>query len=235
MMARGVICPPIQSMVVVTSPMADQAPPALAAMTIIDAKNKRSLGLSSSFRISEIITIVVVRLSRIALRKKVTKPTSHIRVACFLVRISEVITSKPLCASITSTIVMAPIRKNTIWAVEETDSLSCCSTRAGLPLNTAYTVHSTPAPTSADADLLTLIGCSNAIAAYAMTKIVAITLGSIWRSILDQSQSILGLTEIQRRQVYLRNLDLDRVWIDGRSGALVMHHHRREYDHKQHQ
>ena len=111
------------------------------------------------------MTIVVVRLSSIALRKKVTIPTSHIRVTCFLVRISEVITSKPLCASITSTIVMAPIRKKTIWAVEETDSLSCCSTRRGLPLHSAYTVQSTPAPTSADADLLILIGCSNAIAA----------------------------------------------------------------------
>ena len=96
MMARGVICPPIQSMVVVTSPIADQAPPALAAITIIDAKNRRSLWLASSFLISEIMTIVVVKLSSIALRKKVTKPTSHINVACFLVRISEVMTSKPL-------------------------------------------------------------------------------------------------------------------------------------------
>ena len=60
------------------------------------------------------MTIVVVKLSSTALRKNVTKPTSHIKVACFFVRISEVITSKPLCASITSTIVIAPIRKNTI-------------------------------------------------------------------------------------------------------------------------
>ena len=71
--------------------------------------------------------MVVVRLSRIALRKNVTKPIIHISVTCFLVRISEVMTSKPLWASITSTIVMAPIRKKTIWAVEATDSLSCLS------------------------------------------------------------------------------------------------------------
>ena len=71
------------------------------------------------------MTIVVVRLSRAALRKKVTKPTSHIRVTCFLVRMTDVITSKPLWASITSTIVIAPIRKKTIWAVEATDSSSC--------------------------------------------------------------------------------------------------------------
>ena len=130
MIASGVICPPIQSIVVVTSPIADQAPPALAAITIIAAKNRRSLWSPSSFLISEIMTIVVVKLSSTALRKKVTKPTSHIRVACFLVRMSEVMTSKPLWASITSTIVMAPIRKNTIWAVEETDSLSCLSINA---------------------------------------------------------------------------------------------------------
>src|SRR6266404_8844884 len=119
MIATGVICPPIQSIVVVTSPIADQAPPALAAITIIAAKNKRSLWLPNSFLISEIITIVVVKLSSTALRKKVRKPTSHIKVTCLLVRISEAITSKPLWASITSTIVMAPIRKNTIWAVED--------------------------------------------------------------------------------------------------------------------
>ena len=43
------------------------------------------------------MTIVVVKLSSTALRKNVTKPTSHIKVACFFVRISEVITSKPPC------------------------------------------------------------------------------------------------------------------------------------------
>jgi hypothetical protein len=78
MMASVVIWPPIHSMVVVTSPIGDQAPPELAAMTMMPAKNRRSSCLASSLRISEIITMVVVRLSRTALRKKVTKPTSHI-------------------------------------------------------------------------------------------------------------------------------------------------------------
>ena len=77
MIARVVIWPPIQSMVVVTSPMGVQAPPALAAMTMMPAKNSRSSCLSSSFFISEIMTMVVVRLSSTALRKKVTKPTSQ--------------------------------------------------------------------------------------------------------------------------------------------------------------
>ena len=36
-----VSCPPIQSMVVVTSPMGDHAPPALAAMTTMPAKSQR--------------------------------------------------------------------------------------------------------------------------------------------------------------------------------------------------
>ncbi|EKD39862.1 MAG: hypothetical protein ACD_75C00272G0004 [uncultured bacterium] len=42
MIARVVIWPPIHSMVVVTSPIGVQAPPALAAMTMIPAKNSRS-------------------------------------------------------------------------------------------------------------------------------------------------------------------------------------------------
>src|SRR3981081_826414 len=43
----------------------------------------------------------------------------------------------------------------------------------------AYTVQSSPAPTNADADLLILIGCSSAMAAYAITKIVTIAANNI--------------------------------------------------------
>ena len=129
MMANAVIWPPIHSIVVVTSPIGDQAPPELAAMTMMPAKNRRSSCLASSLRISEIITMVVVRLSSIALRKKVTKPTSHISVDSSVVRMRWVITSKPLCASTTSTMVIAPIRKNTICAVPISDSPSCSLTR----------------------------------------------------------------------------------------------------------
>ena len=42
MIARLVICPPIHSMVVVTSPIGDQAPPEFAEMTMMPAKNRRS-------------------------------------------------------------------------------------------------------------------------------------------------------------------------------------------------
>ncbi len=119
-----VIWPPIHSIVVVTSPIGDQAPPELAAMTMMPAKNSRSAWFASSLRISEIMTMVVVRLSSSALRKKVTKPTSHIRVESCCVLIRLVITSKPLCASTTSTMVIAPIRKNAICAVLISDSPS---------------------------------------------------------------------------------------------------------------
>ena len=135
--SRAVICPPIQSMVVVTSPMGDQAPPALAAMMMMPAKNKRSSRLSSSFFINDTITMVVVRLSKMALRKNVTKPTNHIRLESFVVLMREVMTSKPLCASTTSTIAIAPIRKNTICAVLTSDSLKCSPTKCASPALTA--------------------------------------------------------------------------------------------------
>ena len=96
MIARVVICPPIQSMVVVTSPIGLQAPPALAAITMMPAKKSRSSCRSSSFFISEIITMVVVRLSSTALRKKVTIPTSQSSEVRLVVLMREVITSKPL-------------------------------------------------------------------------------------------------------------------------------------------
>ena len=78
MMFNGVICPPIHSMVVVTSPITVHAPPALAAMTTTEANSRRSSRRAISRWISETITIVVVKLSRIALRTNETKPTSHI-------------------------------------------------------------------------------------------------------------------------------------------------------------
>ena len=66
---------------------------------------------------SETMTMVVVRLSRIELRKKVTKPTIHINDESLVVLMREVMARKPSCASTTSTMVMAPIRKKTICAV----------------------------------------------------------------------------------------------------------------------
>src|SRR5688572_4809689 len=81
------ICPPIHNIVVVTSPMGDQAPPALAAMTIMPAKNKRMFLFGTSFRTRETMTIDVVRLSRMAERKKVTPQIIHNNVFGFFVLI----------------------------------------------------------------------------------------------------------------------------------------------------
>ena len=67
----AVICPPIQSIVVVTSPNGDHAPPALAAITIIPANHRRSSFSVKIFEHNEVITIAVVKLSSNAERKKV--------------------------------------------------------------------------------------------------------------------------------------------------------------------
>ena len=94
-MCRGVICPPIQSMVVVTSPIGDQAPPALAAMITIPAKNFRWSEFEIIFQSKETITIEVVRLSRTAERKKANKPIVQSKVTDFLLEIWSVIILKP--------------------------------------------------------------------------------------------------------------------------------------------
>src|SRR5688572_8891520 len=91
----AVTCPPIHSMVVVTSPIGDQAPPAFAAITIIPTKNRRISLFGINFRTNETITMVVVRLSRTAERKKATQHTIHKRVLGFLVLIKLVINLKP--------------------------------------------------------------------------------------------------------------------------------------------
>src|SRR6187402_1743684 len=75
MMAIAVICPPIQSIVVVTSPNGDHAPPALAAITIMPANQNLSCLLFNNLEQSDVITMAVVRLSNKAERKKVIKVT----------------------------------------------------------------------------------------------------------------------------------------------------------------
>ena len=68
--------------------------------------------------------MVVVRLSNTALKKNVTTQTNHINEVNFFVLICEVIISNPSWASMTSTIVMAPIKKKMIPAVEPMVSLN---------------------------------------------------------------------------------------------------------------
>ena len=91
--------------------MGEKAPPALAAMITMPA-NIHRVGLSStSFFNSEIITMDVVKLSKMAEKKKVNQQMIHIKVTILLVLIRLVMTENPSCASTTSTMVIAPKRK----------------------------------------------------------------------------------------------------------------------------
>src|SRR5690554_6814609 len=91
----AVICPPIHNMVVVTSPIGDHAPPALAAIITIPEKNQRSFLSPISFLNSEIITIDVVRLSKAAEKKKVNRQIIQSSFTLLVVFIRLVITAKP--------------------------------------------------------------------------------------------------------------------------------------------
>ena len=63
------------------------------------------------------ITIAVVRLSKTAEKKKVIVHKIHIKATFLLVVILSVIIENPSWASINSTIVIAPKRKNKISAI----------------------------------------------------------------------------------------------------------------------
>src|SRR5690606_26002181 len=95
MIAGAVICPPIHNMVGVTSPIGDQAPPALAATTISPAQNKRVSRLAPSFRLSDTITVVDVRLSRLADKIKVTQKITHQSFLELVVRMRSVTNLNP--------------------------------------------------------------------------------------------------------------------------------------------
>ena len=95
---------------VVTSPMGDQAPPLLAAMTIRLAKIHRSRCCGMMRRSSMIMMMEVVMLSSTADMKNVIVASSHSSRRLLCVRMREVMTWKPPWVSIRSTMVMAPIR-----------------------------------------------------------------------------------------------------------------------------
>ena len=83
----------------------------------------RSLWSLTSLRRIIIITIEVVRLSRMAERKKVMKAMRQSRVRLLWVCITSRTKLKPPFWSTSSTMVMAPIRKNKVVDVEP----RCCS------------------------------------------------------------------------------------------------------------
>ena len=72
-----VTCLPIHNMVVVTSPIGDHAPPALAEIIISPKKSHLSFLSTRNFLVSETIIMDVVRLSRTAEKKNAINPKIH--------------------------------------------------------------------------------------------------------------------------------------------------------------
>src|SRR4030067_2138070 len=102
------------------------------------------------------------------------KPMIQSKLVSLVALMREVMTSNPPWESVTSTMVMAQIRKKTIAAVSASFSVSWWltpSTPRGLAKE--YRVHIRPAARSAEADLFILIGCSSAIIEYASTNTTA--------------------------------------------------------------
>ena len=118
-----VMLPFTQSMMVVTSPIGENAPPALAAMTIRQANLHLSVLSATILRSNMTMTMVVVRLSNTADMKYVMKESIHRSSFFFLVVILSVMMENPLCASMSSTIVIAPIRKNSVDATSPNPSM----------------------------------------------------------------------------------------------------------------
>ena len=82
---RVVTLLPIQSIVVVTSPIGDQAPPAFAAITISAAYQILRFLSETTFCKMEIRTIVAVRLSIIAERINANPLNTH-KIAFFVLK-----------------------------------------------------------------------------------------------------------------------------------------------------
>ena len=165
-----VTLPRIQSMMVVTSPMGEKAPPLLAAMTITLAKIHRSFCPLIIRRSSMIIMIVVVMLSSTADIKKVMIDSNQSSLRLLRVLMWSVMTWNPPCRSISSTMVMAPIRKKRISLVSPSCSISCVPIWASLP-SRLNTVHNAPHISRAIAALSMRNLCSSAMQRYPNTKI----------------------------------------------------------------
>ena len=104
----------IHNMMVVTSPIGEKAPPALAAITIRPANIQRSFWSLSSRRSIITMIMVVVILSSTADMINDRVQIIHSKWRLLLALMCSVINEKPPYRSMISTIVMAPIRKTTI-------------------------------------------------------------------------------------------------------------------------
>ena len=112
-----------------------------------------------------IIMIVVVMLSSTADIKKVMIDSNQSSLRLLRVLMWSVMTWNPPCRSISSTMVMAPIRKKRISLVSPS-----CSISASLP-SRLNTVHSAPHISRAIAALSMRSLCSSAMQRYPSTKI----------------------------------------------------------------
>ena len=109
--------PRIHSMMVVTSPMGDHAPPVLAAMMMTPANIHRSRTVGTILRSIIIMMMVVVMLSSTADMKKVMKASVHRRVILLRVVMRSVMMENPPWRSMRSTMVIAPMRKTSVSQV----------------------------------------------------------------------------------------------------------------------
>lgn len=150
--------------------MGEKAPPLLAAMTITLAKIHRSFCPLIIRRSSMIIMIVVVMLSSTADIKKVMIDSNQSSLRLLRVLMWSVMTWNPPCRSISSTMVMAPIRKKSISLVSPSCSISCVPIWASLP-SRLNTVHNAPHISRAIAALSMRSLCSSAMQRYPNTKI----------------------------------------------------------------
>ena len=154
MVLRVLMLPLIQSMVVVTSPMGVQAPPEFAARTIAAPKNFLLSGSFTSFRSRDTITMVLVRLSKIALMKKEMKDITQSKDSFDLALMAFVTSLKPWWESTISTMVIAPIRKKIISLTSATCSLRFEMTAPASPSPSMRIVHRLTAMMSPTPELL---------------------------------------------------------------------------------
>ena len=182
--------PLFHNIMVVTSPIGEKAPPELAAMITSEAYIIRSWRSATSLRRIIIITILVVRLSRMADKMNVMKAIRHNKVRFERVFITVRTQLKPPFWSTISTMVMAPIRKKSV--VDVSPRCSCImevtfsATPAKPPVysgciaarycigSNIYSVQQATNISKAIAALFTLVRLSVAMHAYPNTKAITI-------------------------------------------------------------
>src|SRR5690606_36068243 len=130
-------------------------------------KSHKSLGSFNNFCRRVAITMVGVRLSNMEERKKVIKESTQSNISILVIYILCVMTKKPWCTSISSTMVIAPIRKNSTSEISpkcatsdsETKEKAASSVKFGKTVALPYMrkiQHNTPT-SRADAVLFILI------------------------------------------------------------------------------